>query len=49
LIIEPEVREYAWDDFSKTPELVNAGEVATMKLLPEIRALVRGEKKDSAA
>jgi len=49
LIIEPEVREYAWDDFSKTPELVSAGEVATMKLLPEIRALVRGEKKDSAA
>src|SRR5256886_2005552 len=49
LIIEPEVREYAWDDFSKTPELVNAGEVATMKLLPEIRALVKGEKKDSAA
>src|SRR3989449_5525509 len=49
LIIEPEVREYAWDDFSKTPELVNAGEVATMRLLPEIRALVKGEKKDSAA
>ena len=49
LIIEPEVREYAWDDFSKTPELVSAGEVATMKLLPEIRALVKGEKKDSAA
>ncbi len=49
LIIEPEVREYAWDDFSKTPELVHAGEVATMKLLPEIRALVKGEKRDSAA
>lgn len=49
LIIEPDVREFAWDDFSKTPELVNAGEVATMKLLPEIRALVNGETKDSAA
>jgi len=49
LIIEPDVREYAWDDFSRTPELVNAGEVATMKLLPEIRALVNGETKDSAA
>ena len=49
LIIEPDVREYAWDDFSKTPELVNAGEAATIKLLPEIRALVNGETKDSAA
>ena len=49
LIIEPDVREFAWDDFSKTPELVNAGEAATMKLLPEIRALVNGETKDSAA
>jgi NTE family protein len=49
LIIEPDVREFAWDDFSKTPELVSAGEVATMKLLPEIRALVNGETKDSAA
>jgi len=49
LIIEPDVREFAWDDFSKTPELVNAGEAATIKLLPEIRALVNGETKDSAA
>jgi NTE family protein len=49
LIIEPDVREYAWDDFSKTPELVSAGEAATIKLLPEIRALVNGETKDSAA
>ena len=49
LIIEPDVREYAWDDFSKTPELVSAGEAATIKLLPEIRALVNGETRDSAA
>src|SRR5438876_1727062 len=49
LIIEPDVREYAWDDFSKTPELVNAGEEAARKMLPEIRALVNLEKRDSAA
>ncbi|HXA00065.1 MAG TPA: patatin-like phospholipase family protein [Candidatus Dormibacteraeota bacterium] len=49
LIIEPDVHPYAWDDFSKTPELVRAGEEAAMKALPEIRALVNGEKKDSAA
>ena len=49
LIIEPDVHQFAWDDFSKTPELVNAGETAAMKMLPEIRALANGEKKDSAA
>jgi NTE family protein len=49
LIIEPDVHPYAWDDFSKTPELVRAGEEAAMKALPEIQALVNGEKKDSAA
>ncbi len=49
LIIEPDVHPYAWDDFSKTPELIHAGETAAMAMLPEIRALVNGEKKDSAA
>jgi NTE family protein len=49
LIIEPDVHPFAWDDFSKTPELVKAGEEAALKALPEIRALVSGEKKDSAA
>src|SRR5579859_6207863 len=49
LIIEPDVHPYAWDDFSKTPELVHAGEEAARQMLPEIRALVKGEKKDSAA
>jgi hypothetical protein len=43
------VHPFAWDDFSKTPELVKAGEEAALKALPEIRALVSGEKKDSAA
>jgi NTE family protein len=49
LIVEPEVREFAWDDFSKTPELVKAGEEATRRMLPEIQALVKAEKKDSVA
>jgi NTE family protein len=49
VIIEPDVHPFVWDDFTKTPDLVRAGEEATIKLLPEIRALVNGEKKDSAA
>ena len=45
LIIEPEVHKFVWDDFSKTPELVRAGEEAALKALPEIRALVAGKEK----
>jgi len=49
VIIEPDVKPFVWDDFSKTPEMIAAGEAATLAALPEIRALLRGEKRDSAA
>jgi NTE family protein len=49
VIIEPNVSSFAWDDFTKTPELVAAGEAAAMNALPEIVAFLRGKKKDSAA
>jgi hypothetical protein len=49
VIIEPDVKSFAWDDFTKTPELVAAGEEAALKVLPEILAALRGKKKDSAA
>ena len=49
VIIEPDVASFAWDDFTKTPELVAAGEAAAMNALPEIVAFLRGKKKDSAA
>ena len=38
VIIEPDVAPFGWDDFSKTPELVRAGESAVRKALPAIRA-----------
>lgn len=38
LIIEPNVREFQWDDFAMTPELIAAGEAATRAALPDIRA-----------
>jgi NTE family protein len=47
VIIEPDVSSFAWDDFTKTPELVAAGEAAAMNALPEIVAFLRGKKKDS--
>ena len=49
VIIEPDVKSFAWDDFTKTPELIAAGEAAALNALPEIVAALRGKKKDSAA
>lgn len=49
VIIEPDVKPFVWDDFTKTPEMVAAGEAATLTALPQIRAALRGEKHDSAA
>ena len=49
IIIEPDVKPFVWDDFSKTPDMIAAGEVAALAALPQIRAALRGEKRDSAA
>ena len=49
IIIEPDVKSFVWDDFSKTPEMMAAGEAAALAALPQIRAVLRGEKRDSAA
>ena len=49
VIIEPDVKPFVWDDFTRTPEMVAAGEAAALAALPEIRAAISGEKRDSAA
>jgi NTE family protein len=49
VIIEPDVKPFVWDDFTKTPEMVAAGAKAALEALPEIRAAISGEKRDSAA
>jgi NTE family protein len=43
VIIEPDVSPFVWDDFSKTSELVRAGEEATLKALPAIRAALESK------
>src|SRR5690349_21363701 len=48
IIIEPDVKQFVWDDFTKTPDMVAAGEIAALHALPQIRAALRGEKSDSA-
>jgi NTE family protein len=49
VIIEPDVKPFVWDDFTKTNELVAVGEAAAEAALPQIRAVLSGEKRDSAA
>src|SRR3984893_3646175 len=48
VIIEPDVKPFVWDDFTRTKDLVAVGEAATQAALPEIKALLSGEKRDSA-
>jgi len=49
VIIEPDVKPFVWDDFTRTKDLIAVGEAATQAALPEIRALLTDEKRDSAA
>src|SRR5215470_2971804 len=48
VIIEPDVKQFVWDDFTKTPDMVAAGEIAALHALPQIRAALGGEKDDPA-
>ena len=40
VVIEPNVATFAWDGFSKTPEMIAAGETATRAALPAIRRAI---------
>jgi NTE family protein len=40
IIIEPVVKDFLWDDFDKTPELIAAGEIAARAAVPKIRAFL---------
>jgi NTE family protein len=46
VVISPKVREFAWDDFLKTPGMVAAGEEAAVEALPRIQeALTRARER----
>jgi NTE family protein len=47
VIIEPEMTSFVWDDFTRTPELVAAGEAAAREALPRIRELLGMEAEQS--
>ena len=37
VVIEPDVRPFVWDDFTRSPELIAAGEAAALQALPLLR------------
>src|SRR5215472_9836266 len=45
VVIEPDVTSFVWDDFSKTGEMIRAGEEAALKALPFIRAAIEAKRK----
>jgi NTE family protein len=50
VVVEPDVAQFDWDDFKRTPELLAAGEAAARAALPRIRAaLARGQANVFAA
>jgi NTE family protein len=48
VIIEPDVKPFIWDDFTKTPELIAAGEAATLEALPRIREKIDAFRREPA-
>jgi NTE family protein len=51
IIVEPIVKDFLWDDFDKTSELIAAGETAARAALPKIRAALeaRQDRESSIA
>jgi NTE family protein len=45
VIIEPDVTPYVWDDFTKTREMILAGEEAAIRALPAIRTAIEAKRQ----
>jgi NTE family protein len=49
VIVEPDVAGFAYDDFKRAGELITSGEIATRKVLPEIRKWLETAETSAAA
>lgn len=49
VIIEPDVKPFVWDDFTRTNELVEVGQAAVEAALPQILKALGSEKREPAA
>ena len=43
VIIEPDVTPFVWDDFTKSGDMIRAGEEAALKALPQIRSALEAK------
>lgn len=41
VLIQPDVRDFTWDDFKRSDEIIQAGERAASAMLPAVRALLQ--------
>ncbi len=48
VIIEPVVKDFLWDDFDRTDELIAAGETAARIAIPKIRAAIAARSGEQA-
>src|SRR5277367_468599 len=49
VIIEPDVKPFVWDDFTRTDDLIAVGEAAAQAALPQILKVLGSEKREPAA
>ena len=49
VIIEPDVKPFVWDDFTRTDELIAVGEAAAQAAMPQILKVLGSEKREPAA
>jgi len=49
VVIEPRVREFEWDDFAKTPQLIAAGAEATVVAMPRVQTALEAAMARAAA
>jgi NTE family protein len=49
IVIEPSVKDFLWDDFDRTPELIAAGEAAARAALPKIRTALAAKTAEKVA
>jgi NTE family protein len=43
VLIQPDVKDFNWDDFGRADEIIRAGERAAWEALPAVRALLEGQ------
>lgn len=48
MVLEPDVNNFAWDDFARTQALLRAGEACANAAMPQIRALLQALPQESS-